>query len=366
MVKETFLEINLSALEKNYRFLRTKLSSKTMLLAVVKAFAYGNDSIFIAKFLEDLGVDYFAVAYISEGVKLRKSGIKKPILVLHPQIVNFDRAIEHKLEPSLYSERTLNAFIKTASLNNLSMYPVHVKFNTGLNRLGFEAGRSKSIALQLEKENSICVKSVFSHMAASEDLNENAFTLKQIDLFSNTFESFIKHYRKTTPFRHLCNTSGLINFPQAEFEMVRCGIGLYGFDNMSQKSCGLVPIMSLKTLISQIHNIKKGESVGYNRGFIAKKPTKIATLPIGHADGIGRYYGNSQGYVYVNNQKALIVGNVCMDMIMVDVTGINCKEGDSVIVFDCFNSAEKLAESCGTISYELISAISRRIKRRFV
>ena len=366
MVKETFLEINLSALEKNYRFLRTKLSSKTMLLAVVKAFAYGNDSVFIAKFLEDLGADYFAVAYISEGVMLRKSGIKKPILVLHPQVVNFERAIEYKLEPSLYSERTLNAFIKTASLHNRSMYPVHVKFNTGLNRLGFETGCSKTIALQLEKESSICVKSIFSHMAASEDLNENAFTLKQIHLFSKTFESFIKYYKKNTPFRHLCNTSGLINFPQAEFEMVRCGIGLYGFDNMNQKSSGLVPVMSLKTLISQIHNIKKGESVGYNRDFIAKTPTKIATLPIGHADGIGRYYGNGQGYVYIDGQKALIVGNVCMDMIMVDVTGINCREGDSVIVFDCFNSAEKLAEGCGTISYELIAAISRRIKRRFV
>lgn len=365
MVNETVLEINLSALKKNYLFLKSIIPPKTLFLAVVKAFAYGSDAVVVAKYLEKLGVDYFAVAYIDEGVALRKGGVVAPILVLHPQPVNFRKAIEFNLEPSLYSERVLNAFVDAAAEMKQKKFPVHIKFNTGLNRLGFQNKASKRIAFELSKENTIKVKSIFSHLAASEDSEERAFTLRQIDLFSEICEAFESGYGKL-PVRHLCNTSGVVNYPGAAFDMVRCGIGLYGYDNRIGCSSDLLPVLSLKSVISQIHELKKGDSVGYNRAYAADAKKTIATLPLGHADGIGRQYGNGVGYVSVQGQKAPIVGNVCMDMIMIDVSDIDCQEGDHVVVFDTVTTAEHFAESAKTISYELLTALSRRIKRRLV
>lgn len=365
MVNETILEIDLTALKKNYFFLRSIIPEKTLFLAVVKAFAYGSDAIVVAKHLEKLGVDYFAVAYIEEGVALRKAGIKIPILVLHPQVVNFKKAIKFNLEPSLYSERVLNDFISAAKEMKQKNFSVHIKFNTGLNRLGFKNNDSERIALRLYKENTIKVKSVFSHLAASEDSKERAFTLRQIEEFSEICATFEGCYG-TLPMRHLSNTSGVINFPMAAFEMVRCGIGLYGYDNLFGGCSDLLPVLSLKSVISQIHHLKKGDSVGYNRAFIADANKTIATLPLGHADGIGRQYGNGLGSVTIRGKKAPIVGNVCMDMIMVDISNIDCQEGDLVIVFDAVTTAEHFADRGGTISYELVTALSRRIKRRII
>ncbi|MCB4807116.1 alanine racemase [Tamlana sp. 62-3] len=362
---ETVLEIDLKALQHNFNYLKSKLHKNTKFLAVVKAYAYGNNAEELAKYLENLGVDYFAVAYTNEGVALRNAGIKTPILVLHPQAVNFSKLIEYKLEPNLYSRKILNEFIELAQTEKLINYPVHLKFNTGLNRLGFSVNDISYLAETLKKTDAIKVKSMFSHLAASEDLNEKPFTLTQINSFK-TITDKLSNLIGYKPILHLCNTSGILNYPDAHFNMVRSGIGLYGYGNSVKENQNLKPIGTLKTIISQIHTLKKGDSVGYNRGYISNGVLKTATLPIGHADGIGRQYGNEKGYVIINNQKAPIIGNVCMDMIMVNVTDIDCNEGDEVIIFGPNNTAEKFAQTANTISYEILTSLSQRIKRVYL
>ena len=364
-VTETALEINLASLKHNFEFLKSKLKDKTLFLAVVKAFAYGSDAVVVAKCLQELGVDYFAVAYVSEGVALRKAGVKTPVLVLHPQEKNLKHAIEHCLEPSLYTLKILQAFERIAHQHNQKNYPVHIKFNTGLNRLGFEPNDLEVVVKELSKTCALKVKSVFSHLAASEDLEEKPFTLEQINLYKSLSSSFIDALGYPV-IKHLCNTSGVLNYPEAHFDMVRCGIGLYGYGNSDKESKNFRPIATLKSVISQIHLVKKGESVGYNRAFISSEDSKIATIPIGHADGIGRHFGYGVGAVSIGLEKAPIVGNVCMDMIMVNVTSIECEEGDEVIFFGPEYSAETSAAAVSTISYELITGISQRVKRQIV
>ena len=365
MVGETTLEINLSALKNNVQVLRNKINKETMLLAVVKAFAYGSDAVRIAQYLETLEVDYFAVAYISEGVQLREAGIKTPILVLHPQPVNFPLIIEYNLEPSLYSFKTLNSFAKITDSSACKDYPVHIKFNTGLNRLGFQKNQLNEVLGCINEHNSLAVKSIFSHLAASEDVNELAFTRAQIREFKTIAHHFEAAYGRPV-LKHLCNTSGVINFPEGQFDMVRSGIGVYGYVNTEEEKEWFIPVVALKTIISQIHILQKGQSVGYNRAFVADRTKKIATLPLGHADGIGRQYGNGVGAVRVHGQNAPIIGNVCMDMIMIDVTEIQCEEGDEVVVFDKHTTAEVFSKAGNTISYELLTGISQRVKRVFV
>lgn len=360
--KETVLEIDLSALEHNYHYLRSRIESKTKFLAVVKAYAYGSENIAIAKKLVELGVDYFAVAYTHEGVVLREAGIETPILVLHPQPVNFGKLIDKCLEPSLYSPRVLREFLKVAASKDQSQYPVHLKFNTGLNRLGFWENDVDYIKEQIKDRDEIKVISVFSHLAASEDPKEAEFSKTQIGNFKKIAKE-VQSKLSAESFRHMLNTSGIINYPEAQFEMVRSGIGLYGYGNDQTIDANLKPVVTLKTVISQIHKIEPNETVGYNRAFTSEGYRVTATLPIGHADGIGRQYGNLKGSVMVNGKKAPIIGNVCMDMMMVDVTGIECKEGDEVIVFGKHNSAEHFASQANTISYEVLTAISQRVKR---
>lgn len=363
--QETTLELNLGALTHNFNYLKNKLTAETKFLAVVKAFAYGSDAVVIAKHLEFLKVDYFAVAYVSEGIVLRDAGVTGPILVLHPQPVNFNTLIEHCLEPSLYSDKVLKQFIKIAATKQLSEYPVHIKFNTGLNRLGFCDTDLDFVIDTLRTTKAIKVKSLFSHLAASEDIKELSFTSNQIRAFRTIAENF-----ETTigykPWLHMCNTSGVLNYPEAHFDMVRCGIGLYGYGNSAKEDTNLLPVASLKSVISQIHKIEPGETVGYNRAYTAKDYEKIATIPIGHADGLSRQYGNENGVVWINGQKAPIIGNVCMDMIMVNITDIPCIEGDEVIVFDNLHKASDLAESINTISYEILTAVSQRVKRSII
>ncbi|WP_166959681.1 alanine racemase [Yeosuana marina] len=362
---ETILEIDFKALKHNLEYIQSKLQKKTKTLAVVKAFAYGSDATEIALYLQNLSVDYFAVAYINEGIALRQAGVTKPILVLHPQAINFKELIGNCLEPSLYNAKIFNEFIEASSKENQTNYPVHIKFNTGLNRLGFSENDIDFLMSKLNKTTSIKVASIFSHLAASEDLNETKFTQNQIKSFNIISENFISKL-DYKPMLHLCNTSGILNYPEAHFDMVRTGIGLYGFGNSEKENKHFKPIGTLKTVISQIHTINKGESVGYNRAYKSSDITKTATLPIGHADGIGRQYGNGKGFVIIHGQKAPIIGNVCMDMIMVNVTTIACKEGDEVIVFDPKSTAEHLAEQANTISYELITGISQRVKRVYL
>ncbi|NRD22266.1 alanine racemase [Winogradskyella litoriviva] len=363
--QETVLEIDLSALTHNFNYLKSKLQPQTKFLAVVKAFAYGSDAVEIAKHLQKLKVDYFAVAYVKEGVALRDAGITTPILVLHPQSINFKTLIDYCLEPSLYSKHVLDEFIKITQELSQKNYPVHIKFNTGLNRLGFEENEIDTIVSKLKNSTSIKVKSLFSHLAASEDLNEIDFTNIQIEKFKTIAKIFAK-ISGYNPWLHLCNTSGIINYPKAHFDMVRAGIGLYGFGNSVEEDKNLKPIASLKSVISQIHSIEKDETVGYNRAYASKGKERTATIPIGHADGINRIYGNGNGYVVINGTKAPIIGNVCMDMIMVNISNVNCKEGDEVIIFNSKYKASNLSEKAKTISYEIITAVSQRVKRIFL
>jgi len=359
---ETLLEIDLNALDTNYRYLTSKLKPTTKVLAVVKAFGYGSDSVVIAEELLSLGVDYFAVAYANEGETLRKAKIETPILVLHPLPVNFEIILNCCLEPSIYSRKMLEDFIAFAEEKKQTNYPIHLKFNTGLNRLGFVKSEVNYIAEMLSKTNSVKVKSAFSHLAASEDLKLKEFTRDQIETFRKISEELISKIGYK-PLLHCANTSGIINFPEAHFDMVRTGIGLYGFGNDKEENKHLKPVGTLKTVISQIHRVENKESVGYNRGYIAEKLTRSATLPIGHADGIPRSYGKGKGWVTIHGKKAPILGNVCMDMIMVDVTDIDCEEGDEVIVFGPTTTAEELSAAINSISYELITAVSQRVKR---
>lgn len=360
---ETVLEIDLRALEHNFLYLKGRLRPETGFLGVVKAFAYGSDSVIIAKKLEALGVDYLAVAYTKEGVVLRDAGIQTPILVLHPLPVSFDEMIERCLEPSLYSPKILEEFLEAAKRQAQKNYPVHLKFNTGLNRLGFVGSDVDYLAARLNGREELKVESILSHLAASEDLNEKAFTQNQIEAFEKISLEIHKKL-DARPFRHLLNTSGIINYPEAQYDMVRSGIGLYGFGNDVKIDKQLRPIATLKTVISQIHTIAPGESIGYNRAFVTHSPRITATLPIGHADGIGRQYGNGKAHVTVNGKKAPIIGNVCMDMIMVDITDIDCQEGDEVIIFGGNHTANEFALDAATISYELLTGISQRVKRR--
>ena len=358
--QHSVLEIHLGALRHNYQFLKNKLHDQTKFLAVVKAFVYGNHSMIVPKTLEDLGVDYMAVAYVHEGVTLREAGLKTPIMVFHPQPASFKQAIEYDLEPTIYSPRTLKQFLHTA--NEQNQYPVHLKFNTGLNRVGFWENDVDNIFNTLGDSTCLEIRSVFSHLAASDDPSEEAFTQKQIRSFDNIYKK-VSHRLQRAPLKHILNTSGILNYPEAQYDMVRSGIGLHGYGNDPKFDRQLKPLATLKTVISQIHKIEPNETVGYNRVFTSDDFLTTATLPIGHADGIGRHFGLNKAHVLVNGKAAPIIGNVCMDMMMVDITGIPCHEGDEVIVFGGAHSAEDFASTGNTISYELITGISPRIQR---
>ncbi len=357
----TTLQIDLNAVGFNLDYFKSKLKKNTKTLVVVKSFGYGSDAIEIAKSIQDR-VNYFAVAYTHEGIALKKTGINTPIIVLHPQINNLEELILNKLEPNLYNNVILLAFLELTKKNNLQEYPIHLKFNTGLNRLGFSENEIDFLHTKLSKNKTVSIKSIFSHLAASEDNNERKFSLNQIETFNNIVSDFKTKFG-FLPICHMTNTSGIINYPEAHFDMVRLGIGLYGFGNDSNETSKLKNVTTLITIISQIHNIKLGESVGYNRAFFASQTMKTATIAIGHADGIPRSLGNGKGYVTINKQKAPILGNVCMDMIMVDITNIDCKVGDEVIVFDNQQMVEFIAKQSNTISYEILTAISQRVRR---
>ncbi|WP_435578568.1 alanine racemase [Gilvibacter sp.] len=361
-VSETVLELDLGALHHNYQFLRSKLKPDCKMLAVVKANGYGGDATTVALELQELGVDYLAVAYVNEGLFLRDAGVTLPILVLHPQPVNFELMVAKCLEPSIYSERLLEAFSTFASEQKLVAYPVHLKVNTGLNRLGFAPQQAITAAELVNKSESLSLRSAFTHLAASEDAAERDFTLSQLAAFDEVLPK-LRALGDQKFFAHATNTSGILNYPQAHYDLVRTGIGLYGYANAPELDRELKAVMRLKTVISQIHSLQPGDSIGYNRGYVVTSPMKMATLPIGHADGLPRALGKGVGVVIINGKQAPIVGNVCMDMIMVDVSQIDCQEGDEVEVFGSTQSAEDLAKKANTISYELLTAVGGRIKR---
>ena len=357
----TVLEIDGQALQHNLNYFKLKLKPTTKLMAVVKAFGYGSDGVKVANFLEG-NVDYFAVAYTHEGETLREAGITKPILVLHPQLQNFNQLVKNCLEPSIYNFKTLKAFKEHSNKMSLKDYPIHLKFNTGLNRLGFWHNDIDQILEVISSSTNVKIQGVLSHLAATEDHDEKEFTLGQLQQFKDIKQEISKKL-SYTPMFHTLNTSGVVNYPEAQYDMVRIGIGLYGFGNDAFETSQLKNTHKLRSIISQIHHIKPGETVGYNRAFKAQSFVKTATIPVGHADGISRELGNKKGYVSIHGKKAPIVGNVCMDMIMVDITNISCKEGDEVLIFGDQRDVLHMATSSNTISYEILTAVSQRVKK---
>jgi alanine racemase len=361
---ETVLEINLNAISHNLNYYRSKLESKTKLMVMVKAFGYGNGGFEIAKLLEHHKTDYLGVAFADEGIALKSAGISLPIMVLNPENTSFTAIIQHHLEPEIYSIKGLNAFIRIAEQKKLKDYPIHIKLDTGMHRLGFQENNLEELIFTLRSNTSVKVASILSHMATSDDLQHREFALSQIDLFEKLSSKLIKELKIKT-IRHILNTSGIENFAQAQYDMVRLGIGLYGISNDSEEQKFLENVGTLKSIISQLRTIPAGDSVGYGRRFVADKPTKVATIPIGYADGISRHWGNGVGFVTINNKKAPILGSVCMDMLMVDATEIKCKEGDSVTIFGESPTVIYMAQKLGTIPYEILTSISQRVKRVF-
>lgn len=357
----TVLEIDGKAILHNINYFKEKLEPDTKILAVVKAFGYGSDGVLVAKFLQDK-VDYFAVAYAHEGVAIREAGVNTPILVLHPQIPTLQNCVDYRLEPNLYNFKIFDAFLKLADETPLMNYPIHIKFNTGLNRLGFWHTDVPKIISEIKKSNNVKLQSIFSHLAASEDLDEKEFTINQLNNFAYIAKQFLTHL-DYEPMLHILNTSGVVNYAKAQFDMVRIGIGMYGFGNDDFETSQLKNTHNLKSIISQIHTIEPGETVGYNRAYTSKGFTKTATIPVGHADGLSRKLGKENYSVLINNEKAPIIGNVCMDMIMVDVTKIDCNEGDEVVIFNSQDMILQMADADDTISYEILTAISPRVKK---
>lgn len=361
-MKKTVLEIDLNALEHNFNVISSKLKPSTKFMAIVKAGGYGSHSVEIAKKLESIRVDYFAVAFTNEGINLRKAGIKTPILVLLPQVESIKNIIDYNLEASLYSFYFLENFIDYVDKKEVKKCFCHFKINTGLNRVGFSEYQINDAVEKIKNCKPIKLAGIYSHLAATDDLNETKFTNSQINLFKK-LSSKIKSQISYEPILHMSNTSGIFNYPECEFDMVRSGIGLYGYNNYLNKE--LVPVHSLKSVIAQIINCKKGESVGYNRSFFCKNDTMVGVIPIGHADGISRSFSKSV-HVFIRGKKAEVLGNICMDVLMINLNGINCDEGDEVVVFDSKNNAEDFAKSVGTISYEVLTNLSSRIERKIL
>ena len=361
---ETVLEINLNAISHNLNFFKSKLKPATKMMVMVKAFGYGNGGFEIAKLLEHHKVDYLGVAFADEGISLKNLGIHLPIMVMNPENTSFPAIIQHQLEPEIYSLKGLRAFIKIAEQKKLKHFPIHIKLDTGMHRLGFEANTIDDLIIALKGNQTIQIKSILSHMATSDDLKQKDFAHSQIDLFEKLSSKLMTELQ-IKPIRHILNTSGISNYPESQFDMVRLGIGLYGVSNDDEEQKYLENVGTLKSIISQIRTIPAGESVGYGRRFMAEKSTKIATIPIGYADGISRGWGNGVGFVTIKNEKATIVGSICMDMLMVDVSGIDCKEGDAVVIFGESPTVNYIAQKLSTIPYEILTSISQRVKRVF-
>ncbi|MGZ3749846.1 MAG: bifunctional UDP-N-acetylmuramoyl-tripeptide:D-alanyl-D-alanine ligase/alanine racemase [Mucilaginibacter sp.] len=360
---ETVMEINLNALLNNLNFYRSKLKPGVKVMAMVKAFSYGSGTFEVANILQYNKVDYLAVAYIDEGVALRQAGITLPVMVLNPESSAFDKLVEYKLEPEIFSFNLLDDFVKYAQKHGLTNYPVHLKIDTGMHRLGFEDFDTDILCEMLEINTYIKVQSVFSHFVASDAKEHDEFTRKQI----KRFETAVKKIEKALGYKvikHIANTSGITRWPQAQYDMVRLGIGLYGIDAaIPNGTGGRQPIATLKTSVSQVRKVLDSDTIGYNRNGKLSKSGTIATIRIGYADGYLRAFGNGVGKMLVKGKFAPTVGNISMDMCTLDVTGIDVREGDEVIVFNEELTIEELAREIGTIPYEILTNVSQRVKR---
>lgn len=362
-VHETILEINLSALEANLNHYKAKLKPGVKLMAMVKAFSYGSGSYEIANILQFNRVDYLAVAYADEGVSLRQAGITLPIMVMNPDVDGFETMIENDLEPEIYSLRVMNSFFNALSSANRTNYPVHIKLDTGMHRLGFAPEEIEALLALISEDNRVTVKSAFSHLTSSEDDSSDHFTRQQIDLFS-AMTSKLESTLGYSIIKHIANTSAISRLPEAQFDMVRLGIGLYGIDSShSLDNSALETVARLVTCVSQIKELRKGDTVGYNRRGVMMHDGKVATVKIGYADGYNRKLGNGIGHMLINGHLVPTIGSICMDMCMLDVTDIPVEEGDEVIVFDSRHTVSHIARQLETIPYEILTGISQRVKR---
>ena len=359
-VHKTILEVNLNALVTNLNAYRKRLKADTKMVCMVKASAYGAGSLEIAKTLEEHRVDYLAVAVADEGADLRKAGISSSIMIMNPEVTAFKTLFDYNLEPEVYSFRLLEELIRAAEREGVSNFPIHVKINTGMNRLGFEPYEIPQLIERLQHQSAVIPRSVFSHMVGSDADRFDGFTRRQIDTFVKASDQLQKAFHHKI-IRHICNTAGIERYPGAQFDMVRLGLGLYGVDPYTNEM--LENVTTLKTTILQIHNIPSGETVGYSRKGVLQRNSRIAAIPIGYADGLNRHLGNGKGYCVVNGKKAPYVGNICMDVCMIDVTDIECKEGDKVIIFGKELPVTQLADWLDTIPYEILTSVSNRVKR---
>lgn len=359
----TVLEINLDALINNLNYYKSKLQPETKIMAMVKAFAYGSGIIEIAHLLQYHRVDYLAVAYADEGVMLRENGITLPVMIMNPSIDSFDKIVDYNLEPEIYSLRSLKALTDYLDLHHKEV-KIHIKIDTGMHRLGFDKEDISELIDVLNQYPLIKVVSIFSHLAGADECTFDAYTRNQIADFEHMADQVIQK-SDASPLKHILNSAGIIRFPEFQFDMVRLGIGLYGIDASEQEQAHLEPIGTLKTRISQIKQLRADQTIGYSRKGIINRYSRIATIGIGYADGFTRKFGNGNGMVMVNGKKVPVVGNVCMDMTMIDVTGIDAEEGDEVIIFGKGLPVHELAARIDTIPYEILTSISDRVKRVF-
>ena len=361
---ETVLEINFNHLVSNLNHFRSKIKPTTKLMVMVKAFGYGSGNLEVSNVLQFHNVDYLTVAFADEGVELRRAGINLPIMVMSPEVNSYDNIIKYHLEPEVFSFRNLE-FIEQA-IQNMALpeaHPlnVHIKLDTGMHRLGFSNAELPELIRRIQANPMLNVKSVFSHLATADNPSEDEFTLSQIHNFEEGSQLIVDAFPNVI--RHILNTAGISRFPKYQFDMVRLGIGLYGVPTCEADKETLKPVVSLKTTINQIKHIDKGDSIGYNRHGRADKDMRIGIVPIGYADGLSRLLGNGNGTFYVHNKPVKVIGDICMDMCMLDLTDIEAAEGDTVVIFDAEHDINDIAKACKTIPYEIMTRVSQRVKR---
>lgn len=358
----TVLEVNLNAIEHNLNYFKNQLKKTTKLMVMTKAFSYGSGADHIANFLEYQKTDYLGVAVTEEGVELRDAGISIPIVVMNPEIESFDDLIRHNLEPAIYNYRILDAFNEALKEENVKKYPIHLKIDTGMRRLGFDKDDIENLITRLQGYDNILLKSIFSHLVGTDDTQHDEYTRQQFQRFQEMSSRIICEFPPPV-MRHILNSNGIDRFPEAQYDMVRLGIGLYGA--IAENQDKIKNISTFKTRISQIKHVPKDQTIGYSRNGILERDSKIATLPVGYGDGFRRKLGNKLAKVFVNGEYAPVIGNICMDMCMIDITDIEAKEGDEVIIFGEPVSILELAEKLDTIPYEILTSIDRRVKRTY-
>ncbi len=357
---QTTLHINLNAIEHNLNFFRSKLAPETKIMVLVKAFSYGNGSSEIANLLQYQKIDYLGVAFADEGIALRNAGIYLPIMVLNPELTGLEQLTEYHLEPEISSFDLFQKFYNILLKERINSYPIHIKINTGMNRLGFDPSEIEELLLQINNIPEIVIRSVFSHLASADDPDDDEFTRYQIKTFDETSSLLLEKIGYPV-LRHILNSNGILRFNEHQFDMVRLGIGLYGFTAVEQDK--LKNVSTLKTTISHIRTVSPPQTIGYNRKGEIKKTTQVAIIPIGYAHGLSRRLSNGIGKVIIDGHFAPIIGNINMDMTTIDVTGLDVKIGDEVIIFDEHYTVKDIAKLLDTIPYEILTAISPRVKR---